>query len=121
MRIDRINVFKIVLPFRGDFSLSFKKGSASEILVVEVIGNQGEIRGYGEGIPVKTVTGETPDSTIPAIARILGEYAFPWKTNHVKQIWEFVDTFPKGKSNNTAICSLELALLDALGKHQKRD
>ncbi len=120
MQIDRVNIYRILLPFKGDFSISFKGGLTSKIIVVEVVGNQRETYGYGEGIPVETVTGETWGSVVGSVGQFIGEGDFPWNLNDVSQIWDFVDTFPDGKAHNTTICALELALLDALGKYQER-
>ena len=120
MQIDRVNIYRILLPFKGDFSISFKGGLTSKIIVVEVVGNQRETYGYGEGIPVETVTGETWESVVGSVGQFIGEGDFPWELNDVSQIWDFVDTFPNGKAHNTTICAIELALLDALGKYQKR-
>jgi L-alanine-DL-glutamate epimerase-like enolase superfamily enzyme len=118
MRIDKINIFKIVLPFKGDFSISRKRGLSSRIVVVEVIANKDVIKGYGEGVPIEFVTGETPERTINSIRRFIKENRFPWELDDVSQVWDFVDAFPTGKKNNAAICAIELGLLDALGKHQ---
>ncbi|MFO7599693.1 MAG: enolase C-terminal domain-like protein, partial [Candidatus Desulfacyla sp.] len=118
MRIDKINIFKIVLPFKGDFSISLRKGVTSRIIIVEAIGNKNEMSGYGEGIPIETATGETPESTITSIRRFINENRFPWDLDDISQVWNFVDAFPSGKKNNAAICAIELALLDFLGKHQ---
>ncbi|MBL7224559.1 MAG: hypothetical protein ISS59_00340 [Desulfobacteraceae bacterium] len=120
MQIDRVNIYRVLLPFKGDFSISRLKGLSSKTIVIEVIGDKDEIRGYGEGVPIEFVTGETPSSVIRSVGRFVGKESFPWELSNVSQIWDFVDTFPNGKGHNTVICALELALLDALGKYQKR-
>ncbi len=118
MRIEKVNIYKILLPFTGEFSISRLKGVASSTVVAEVIAEQGEIKGYGEGIPVEFVTGETPQSVLKSISRFTQKTSFPWELNDVSQIWDFVDGLPKGKEHNAAICACEIALLDALAKHQ---
>lgn len=118
MKIDKISVYKISLPFTGDFSISRKKGSSANNIVVEVTGEQGEIKGYGEGAPVKFVTGETQEGSAKNVSNFAQKNSFPWKMDNVSQIWDFVDSLPKGKENNAAICALEMALLDALSKCQ---
>jgi len=120
MQIDRVNIYRVLLPFKGDFSISRLKGLSSKTIVVEVIGDKDEIRGYGEGVPIEFVTGETPSSVIRSVGRFVGKESFPWELGNVSQIWDFVDAFPNHKGHNTAICALELALLDALGKSQSR-
>jgi len=120
MQIDRVNIYRILLPFKGDFTISFKGGLTSKIIVVEVVGNQSETYGYGEGIPVETVTGETWESVVGSVGQFIKDGDFPWELNDLSQIWDFVDSFPDGKAHNTTICAIELALLDALGKYQNR-
>ena len=45
MQIDKVNIYQVLLPFRGDFSISRLKGSSSTIIVVEVISDNGKIKG----------------------------------------------------------------------------
>jgi len=118
MRIEQLKVHKISLPFSGDFSHSRKKGSSANNIIVEVIANQGETKGYGEGAPRRYVTGESQESVIKTINHLLREDSFPWELNDVSQIWDFVDRLPDRKEHNSAICALEMTLLDALGKSQ---
>jgi L-alanine-DL-glutamate epimerase-like enolase superfamily enzyme len=118
VRIEKVNIYRVLLPFTGEFSISRLKGVSSNTVVAEVIAEQGKIKGYGEGIPVEFVTGETPESVVKSISRFTQETSFPWELNDVTQIWDFVDDLPKGKEHNAAICACEVALLDALAKHQ---
>lgn len=120
MRIDRINVYKILLPFTGDFSISRLQGLSSNTVVVEMVADQEKIRGYGEGLPVKFVTGETPDSVLDSIRLLSKKDTYPWELSDISQIWNFVDSIHNGKEHNAAICALEMSLLDALGKSQNR-
>lgn len=120
MRIDRVNVYNILLPFTGDFSISRITGLSSNIIVVEVIADQGEIKGYGEGVPVEFITGETPESTAKSVRLFLQKDFFPWELNDVSQVWDFVDGLPNGKRHNAAICASEMALLDALGRRKNQ-
>ena len=121
MRIEQLKVHKISLPFSGDFSHSRKKGSSANNIIVEVIANQGETKGYGEGAPRRYVTGESQESVIKTISHLLQEDSFPWELNDISQIWDFVDNLPDIKEHHSAICSLEMSLLDALGKNQNRN
>ena len=118
MEISKINAYKVSLPFLGEFSHSRKKGYFSSNIVIEVVANGGEIRGYGEGAPRSYVTGESQDSVIESIRCFLQKDSFPWKLNDISQIWDFVDSLPNGKKYNAAICALEMSLLDVLGKSQ---
>jgi len=118
MKIDKVNVYKILLPFSGDLSHSRRKGSFANNIIVEVIADEGEIRGYGEGAPRQYVTGESQESATKHISYFAQKDSFPWELNDVSQIWDFVDSLPNGKGHNSAICALEMSLLDALGKNQ---
>ena len=118
MKIGKINIYNILLPFSGDFSHSLKKGSSANNIVVEVIADTGEIKGYGEGAPRPYVTGESKESATKSISHFLKKQSFPWDLNEVSQIWDFVDILPNSKEHNSAICALEMSLLDALGKSQ---
>jgi L-alanine-DL-glutamate epimerase-like enolase superfamily enzyme len=120
MQIDKVNVYQVLLPFSGDFSISRLKGLSSIIIVIEVISDHGEIKGYGEGLPVEFITGETPASVIKDIKLFTHNNLFPWNLNDVSQIWDFADCFPNGKEHNAAICALEMSLLDALAKRQDK-
>ena len=120
MRIQKIKICHLALPFRGEFEISQRKGNPSHIIVLEAIGEASTIKGYGEGIPVKVVTGETPESVIRDIVRFAADPSFPWELEDVSRILNFVDGFPDEKAHNAAICAMEMAFLDALGKDQHR-
>lgn len=120
MQIDRMNIYKIRLPYRGEFSISQVKGFSSTLIVAELIADKGKLKGYGEGVPIEFVTSETPESTIDNIRRFSRMSRFPWELNDIDQVWDFVDSLPDGKENSSAISALESALLDILGKSEDR-
>ena len=118
MRIEEIRIYHMKLPFKGLFPISRLEGRSSEHVVVEAIGEAAERKGYGESMPVHFVTGETPAGTVEDAARFVASDSFPWQLDDVSQIWDFVDGLPGDKGHNAAVCTIELALLDALGKEQ---
>jgi len=120
MKIDKINIYKTLLPFLDDFSHSRRKGSFASNIIVEVIADQGKIKGYGEGAPRQFVTGESQESATKSVSHFLQKDSFPWQLDNLSQIWDFVDSLSNGKKHNTAICALEMSLLDALGKRQNK-
>lgn len=120
MRIDHVKIHKINLPFSFDFSHSLRKRSHVNNLIVEIIAEQGEIIGFGEGAPRSYVTGESPESSSKSIRRFIQQDTFPRELNDVSQIWNFIDDITRGREQNAAICALETALLDAIGKSQDR-
>ena len=120
MRIEEIRIYQVKLPFKGLFPISRLEGRSSEHVVVEVIAAQPKGNGYGESVPIKFVTGETPAGTVEDASHFVTFNAFPWQLEDVSQIWDFVDTLPGDMGHNAAVCAIELALLDALGKDQNR-
>ena len=120
MQIDNINVYQVRLPFSQKFSHSQNKGLYANNIIVEVVTNNREISGYGEGSPRIYVTGESQKSSADCVAYLVKKDTFPWQLDDVHQIWDFIDSLPHDKFNNAAICSIELALLDALAREQNR-
>ena len=120
MRIDKVIIHKVKLPFSFDFSHSLRKRSYVNNIIVEIISQHEEIIGYGEGAPRSYVTGESIESTVKSIRHFIKHDTFPRKLNDISQIWNYVDDITRGRKHNAAICALETALLDALGKSQDR-
>ena len=120
MRIDRINIYKVLLPFSGEFSHSIRKRLYSNNIVVELICRNGEIVSYGEGAPRSYVTGETQESAITSIKELVAKDLFPWDLHNILQIWDFIDSLPDERGNNAAICCIEMALLEALAEKENK-
>ncbi len=120
MKIDKICVYKVLLPFSGEFSHSLRKRVFTNNIVVEVIADGGTISGYGEGAPRRYVTGETQENAVKKLKYFIENSLFPWELNNTYQIWEFLDILSDGKDDNSAICALEMSLLDILGRKQNR-
>jgi muconate cycloisomerase len=116
MHIDRIRIYFIKLPFLLHFSHALRERSSAKNVVVEVIGDQGNIKGYGEGAPRSFVTGETQKSAAQTLHRLVKLNHFPWRIKGIGEIWDFIDSIGDDKTHNAAVCALETALLDAFGK-----
>jgi len=121
MKIDKIIVHPVNLPFSIQFSHALRKRSSVKNIIVEVIAAKGAIKGYGEGAPRSFVTGESQQSSTKSIRRFVKLDHFPWDLDDVSQIWDFIDSLKNGKSQNAATCALETALLDALGKNHNKN
>ena len=121
MKISSINVYKVTLPFQFTFSHSQKDARSVDNIVVEILTRSQGLRGYGEGGPRPYVTGETQDTAIRDVELLCLDDRFPWELHHVEQIWAFVESATSDKSHNAALCALEMALLDVLGKKQGRN
>ena len=120
MKINKVIIHQVRLPFSFNFSHSLRKRSYVNNIIVEIIAEHGEITGYGEGAPRSYVTGESPESAAKSIRHFIHQNTFPKELNDISQIWNFVDDITNGREHNAAICALETALLDALGKSQDR-
>jgi len=120
VRIDRVHVYKILLSFQGDFFHARKDTAYAENIIVEVVADKGNIRGYGEAAPRQEETGESQVSTAKNAADLTNTPSFPWELKDVSQIRDFVDWLPEEKNFNPAICAVEMALWDALCKRQGR-
>jgi muconate cycloisomerase len=88
--------------------------------VVEIIAEGGEILGYGEGAPRSYVTGESEESTPQSVGTFLESGFFPWSLQGVSEVWGFVDRLADKREHNAALCGVEVAMLDALGKREGR-
>ena len=110
------------MSFPVPFKTVVRHASAShrraQNLIVKVVGADGRI-GWGEGCPRQYVTGETIDSAREFIDRHADDWlakitdAEPLRT-WIKVHREEIDRNP------AAFCAVELAVLDLLGKTQKR-
>jgi len=121
MKIDQVNVYEVSLPFQMAISHALTKTASANNIVVEVIAEGGRIKGYGEGTPRRYVTGESPQEAVANIHHIVRNNSYPWELTDVSDLWNFVDVLPDERIYNPAICALETALLDALGKEQQRN
>ncbi len=120
MRIDEINIYRLLLPFSDEFAHSLRKRKSVKNIIVEIIADRGEINGYGEGAPRSYVTGEIQIHAVNVIKDLIERYPFPWDIDNVTQIWDFVDRLPKERVYNSAICALEISLLDSLARKEER-
>lgn len=118
MQINRVHVYKIILPFQGDFYSARKKSAYAKNIMVEIVADKRGIRGYGEGAPRQDETGESHAGAAKKAIEIIKRTSFPWELSDVTQIRDFVDSLPNQKRYNTAICAVEMALYDALSKRQ---
>jgi L-alanine-DL-glutamate epimerase-like enolase superfamily enzyme len=118
-RIERIDVISANLPFRFSFGHALAERSASTNVYVRLRLDDGTV-GYGEGVPRQYVTGETIESALAALCdeqvpALLGrELESPADVPAAIDAAAPVTGAPLA---NSARCALELALLDAAGKH----
>jgi len=121
VQLDKVIIHQVKLPFISDFSHSLRKRFHVNNIIVEVVVEKDEIKGYGEGAPRSYVTGESQKSAAKSIYGFTQSDNFPWELKDISQIWDFVDSLSGGKVHNAAICALETALLDAFGKSENKN
>jgi len=118
MELNEIRIHFVTLPFVSEFSHSLRNGNSSKNVIVELLAEGGRLTGYGEGAPRDYVTGESQESIPKSVDCFLKHGSFPWSLLGVSEIWDFVDRLPDEREHNAALCGLEMALLDLLGKSE---
>lgn len=121
MKIKAINVYKVNLPFKFFFSHSQKDARAADNIVVKILAYEQGLAGYGEGGPRPYVTGETQESAIRSVRFLCLNKPFPWDLDDVSQVWNFVCSAIGEKNHNSALCALEMAMLDLLARKENRN
>ena len=120
MRIKKAIIARVILPFAGEFSHSLRKRLWVRNIVVILVNENGEILGCGEGAPRPYVTGETMETAEENIRYLTCREDFPAELETVDQIWHMIDALPATKEMNASICALEMALLDAFTRYEKK-
>jgi muconate cycloisomerase len=123
MSISKLTLYKVAVPLKRVIRHASFARSESENLIVKVTLADGT-SGYGEGVPRSYVTGETVESTFSDLesgdwARLVGR---PSSYTQVIEGLESltlprIESDPRGMTGNAARCALELAILDAYGRH----
>jgi muconate cycloisomerase len=119
MRIRAVTCFDLSIPLRLSFRHSLAERNCSRNLIVRAELDNGRV-GYGEGVPVSYVTGETMESAVAAVR----DHYFPLVRGRAFSSYEqlgrwLCDLQPlasPGICHTSAKCAFELALLDAFGR-----
>lgn len=118
LAVDHINSVPIRLAFRLSVAHSLASRSFSDN-VCTVIRSDDGLCGFGECIPRDYVTGENLDTVMSALEFFTAESAgmvFEAPDNLIRFLSDLGETSIADR-NPSALCSLELALLDLAGKH----
>jgi L-Ala-D/L-Glu epimerase len=121
--IASIGLHHVAVPLRKPIRHASHERTTSDNLVVRVTLRDGQ-NGYGEGVPRPYVTGETIESTFATLrsfdwARYFGRPGDFAEVVHRLEALNILETEddPRGMAGNAARCALELAVLDAYGRH----
>jgi L-Ala-D/L-Glu epimerase len=107
--VTRVEVMTAELPFRVAFGHALAKRQSSTNVYVKVTLSDGST-GFGEGVPRDYVTGETVADAVATLADHLGPAVLG------RDVSALEAPAPAGLIG-AAGCALELALLDAAGRH----
>ncbi len=126
MRVAELTAFQVHIPLRKPIRHASHERTSTENLVIRCVLADGT-EGYGEGVPREYVTGETIDSAIALLKRS----DLPSQLNDCTDFAQAVALAERLRladipgderqcQGNAARCAVELALLDAYGKHFKQ-
>ncbi len=115
-----LEVLGLSIPFRSRFRHAAAQRDVSENLIVIAVLSDGTV-GYGEAIPRTYVSGETLDSAAKAIQAIFAPQLVDLAPSSFADLLNSLDDLPLTDPHSRPIvaarCGVELALLDAFGKH----
>jgi muconate cycloisomerase len=123
LKVTEITAFVVRIPLRRPIRhASHSRTSTDNVLVRVVLDNRTE--GHGEGVPREYVTGESAESVLDRLkqsdlaSQLDGCKDFPAAVAFAERVQLApVPGDDRGCQGNAARCALELALLDAYGKH----
>jgi muconate cycloisomerase len=123
MRVRELTAWQVRVPLKKPIRHASHTRTETDNVVVRCVLDDGT-EGYGEGVPRDYVTGETIDSALDLLqGSDLGAQLGDWRSfESAVALIERVVLAPipgddRGCRGNAARCALELALLDAYGKH----
>lgn len=115
MKITELSIRRLQIPLKTTFSQANNTTSTSDSMILSLRTEKG-ILGFGESCPRPYVTGEDPSTVIEDIrtvqATLMGQ-----DFQDLEQLKTFICAELADTMRPAALCALELALLDAWGKH----
>ena len=125
MRVKELSVWKVRIPLKKPIQHASHTRTDTDNLVVRAVLSDGTV-GFGEGVPREYVTGETIESAVELLkqsdlaAQMEDCPSFKTAVAWVERIrLAPVPGDDRGCRGNSARCAVELALLDAYGKHYR--
>ena len=117
MKITKSQIYRVHIPFKITFSHSKASRSESDGILL-CLEDENGTQGWGECAPRDYVTGETIESAIDTIQKILLPISdLPYESfeDVIKSIHDNLPNLQRDE--HAAFCAIELALLDLAGKH----
>jgi len=118
-----LEVLSLSIPFRSPFRHSTAERAVSENLIVIAELSDGSV-GFGESIAREYVSGETIATAAGSIRNILAPLLADFAPASFPDLLNRLDDLPlvsrRSKPIVAARCAVELALLDAFGRHFRR-
>ena len=124
-KITAYSLHAVELPFRGKFQHAASSRETSSSLFLQLTLDDGT-EGWGEALPRSYVTGETVESACALLSSSILPKLLGLEFSSFAAVTEFLtacdgeappDWVPTGTPQTAAWCSVDLALLDAFGKH----
>jgi L-alanine-DL-glutamate epimerase-like enolase superfamily enzyme len=123
MRVKEITAWQVRIPLRKPIQHASHTRTETDNVVIRVTLDDGT-EGFGEGVPREYVTGETIDSAFALLqqselaAQLDDCRDYAWAISMTERLrLAPIAGDERGCMGNGARCALELALLDAYGKH----
>jgi muconate cycloisomerase len=124
-RVAAYELHAVELPFRGKFEHAAHAREASSSLFLELILDDGT-RGWGEALPRPYVTGETRDGACALLHQSILPRLLGQTFGCFEEVVDFLtrcdgvapaEWVPPATPQSAAWCAVDLALLDAFGRH----
>lgn len=124
-RIAAYSLHAVELPFRGKFEHAASSRSTSSSLFLELTLDD-DTRGWGEALPRPYVTGETRDGACELLVTSILPRLIGMAFGKFSDLMDFLtdcdgqapaEWVPPETPQSAAWCAVDLALLDAFGKH----
>jgi L-alanine-DL-glutamate epimerase-like enolase superfamily enzyme len=123
LKVAELTAFHVRIPLRRAIRHASHTRTATDNVIVRCV-LEDKTEGFGEGVPRDYVTGETIESAIGLLRRsdLVAQLASPEDYPQAVQTIEQVQLAPvpgdeRQCQGNAARCAVELALLDAYGRH----
>lgn len=122
-RLVELTVYTVAIQLRGSFGHAIVRREESQNILVRARLGDGTI-GWGESLPRPYVSGENCESTVSAIRRSFAPSFSELQVDSFAELLNVCDDLPEQNEDGESLCSaraaVELAILDAFGRHFKR-